>query len=252
MTESIHALSGAYVVDALDDSERATFEEHLPGCLDCQAEVASLREAAVLMADDAALAPPAALREQVLAGIRTVRPLPPPTGTLADEEPGRSAVVVPLRRHRFRMATMAAAAAVVAVLGVGAVTQPWQDDSPPISAVSPADRVLAADDAAHITLSFPNGSKASLVRSEKLGRAVLVTTRMDAPPSGKIFELWLRNAEGRMVPAGKMKAGGDQKILLTGDAGKATAAGITVEPAGGSSSPTTPPIAMFDFDKAGA
>ena len=48
----IHALSGAYAVDALDDLERAGFERHLAGCAACRAEVASLREATAAMADD--------------------------------------------------------------------------------------------------------------------------------------------------------------------------------------------------------
>ncbi len=39
----VHALSGAYAVDALDDLERAHFERHLADCADCQAEVASLQ-----------------------------------------------------------------------------------------------------------------------------------------------------------------------------------------------------------------
>ena len=50
MTE-IHALSGAYAVDALDDLERAAFERHLAECAECQAEVASLREAAAMIAE---------------------------------------------------------------------------------------------------------------------------------------------------------------------------------------------------------
>ena len=77
MKESLHALSGAYVVDALDDEEREAFEQHLPRCLDCQAEVASLREAAAMLADDVAMTPPDSLRTSVLAGISTIRPLPP-------------------------------------------------------------------------------------------------------------------------------------------------------------------------------
>ncbi len=35
----IHALSGAYAVDALDDIERAQFERHLAECAECRAEV---------------------------------------------------------------------------------------------------------------------------------------------------------------------------------------------------------------------
>ena len=77
MTDSLHALSGAYAVDALDDAERAAFERHLAQCVDCQQEVASLREATALMADEAALTPPPELRASVLAGIKNIRPIPP-------------------------------------------------------------------------------------------------------------------------------------------------------------------------------
>ena len=73
----IHALSGAYAVDALDDIERAQFEQHLAACADCRAEVASLRETAALLAETARTTPPAALRDAVLAGITQIRPLPP-------------------------------------------------------------------------------------------------------------------------------------------------------------------------------
>jgi anti-sigma-K factor RskA len=250
--ESVHTLSGAYVVDALDDDERQAFEEHLPGCHDCQAEVASLREAAALMADDAALTPPPSLRASVLAGISTVRPLPPETTTEspADETHG-DAVVVPLRhRRRFRLATLAAAAAVLAIVGFGAVVQPWQDQNPPIAAISPADRVLAADDATHSSINFDDGSKATVVRSLSEGRAVLVTQDMAAPPKGKTYELWLQDKTGHMAPAGLMSSPGDNKVLLRGDATKATGVGITVEPAGGSPQPTSNPVAVLELDKA--
>ena len=39
-------------------------------------------------------------------------------------------------------------------------------------------------------------------------------------------------------------------MVLEGDAATATAAGITVEPAGGSDEPTSEPIALFDFSQA--
>ena len=39
----------------------------------------------------------------------------------------------------------------------------------------------------------------------------------------------------------------DATVLLDGDASKATAVGITVEPDGGSPIPTTPPIALFEL-----
>ena len=41
--DDVHALSGAYTVDAVDDIERARFEQHLRSCPDCRMEVDSLR-----------------------------------------------------------------------------------------------------------------------------------------------------------------------------------------------------------------
>ena len=73
----IHKLTGAYAMDALDDLERARFEQHLATCEDCRAEVAELRETAALLSETVAVPPPAALRESVLAGISQVRPLAP-------------------------------------------------------------------------------------------------------------------------------------------------------------------------------
>ncbi|MEO7351963.1 MAG: anti-sigma factor [Marmoricola sp.] len=253
MNESLHALSGAYSVDALDDDERATFEKHLPGCLDCQREVASLREAAALMADEAALAPPPALRESVLAGIQRIRPLPPLTGTHHGPEREESSPalgeVIAMRPRRRRFAALAAAAAAVVAIGVGSVYQPWQDPNPSGPTLSPADQVLAASDAKHVSIDFKDGSSATLVRSASEGRAVLLTRGMAAPPSGKAFELWLRGRSGVMKPAGMMYNAGDHKVLLQGDASQATAVGITVEPKAGSKSPSSAPIAMFELGK---
>jgi hypothetical protein len=47
-----------------------------------------------------------------------------------------------------------------------------------------------------------------------------------------------------------MSSPGDNKVLLRGDATKATGVGITVEPAGGSPQPTSNPVAVLELDKA--
>ncbi|WP_343994363.1 zf-HC2 domain-containing protein, partial [Terrabacter terrae] len=77
MSDDIHALSGAYAVDALDDVERAHFERHLAGCSACRAEVDSLAAAATELSVLTEVPPPPSLRAKVLADIATVRPLPP-------------------------------------------------------------------------------------------------------------------------------------------------------------------------------
>jgi anti-sigma-K factor RskA len=251
VNQSLHGLSGAYVVDALDDAERVAFEKHLPGCPDCQQEVASLREATTMMADDAALAPPPALRNAVLSGIKTIRPLPPET----DDEPRDSrqrpaasmAKVLPMRPRRRRIAAVLTAAAAVLVVGAGAVFQPWQDDNPPASALSAADQVLAASDAKHVSINFKDGSSATVVHSRSEGRAVLLTQDMALPPAGKAYEVWWQDATGTMIPAGMMKPQPDNKMLLEGEPSKAAGVGITVEPEGGSKAPSSEPIALFDL-----
>jgi anti-sigma-K factor RskA len=236
MTE-IHALSGAYAVDALDDIERAQFERHLAQCAECRAEVASLRSTAALLAETSATPPPEGLRERVLADIATVRPLPPavPTGAAP--------------RRRFRPAPLAAAAAVIAAVAAGGivVADPFGEDTSQ-NQVSAVDQVLQADDAERYTKSI-DGSEATLVRSPSLNKAVLVTKDMAPPPEGKVYELWLDHEGVGMLPAGLMAQGGEQRLLLEGDPATALGAGITVEPAGGSDEPTLPPVTLFAFDK---
>lgn len=244
-----HALSGAYAVDALDDLEKARFERHLADCEICRAEVDGLREAAAALAADAEAAPPAALRDRVLAGIQTVRPLPPvrePSATDAGPvTPGAPAT--PTRSPR-RWLPALVAAAVVTVLGLGAVAwHPWVDETPRLTA---ADRVLQAPDARAVRLDFPDGSSATVTRSERERLAVITTNRMAPPPAGRVYELWFQHADGSMSPAGLMPVKADQTVVLDGDAAAAVGAGITVEPAGGSAEPTGDPIALFDFGAA--
>ena len=46
----IHALAGAYVLDAVNDVERAAFTRHLSQCNACVSEVTELREAVAILA----------------------------------------------------------------------------------------------------------------------------------------------------------------------------------------------------------
>lgn len=52
----------------------------------------------------------------------------------------------------------------------------------------------------------------------------------------------------RMRPAGLMNPSRtDQSVPMTGSVGAASAVGVTLEPAGGSEQPTTPPIALLQL-----
>jgi anti-sigma-K factor RskA len=112
---------------------------------------------------------------------------------------------------------------------------------------SPTDKVLAAEDAESATVELLDGAEATLVRSESLGQAVLITNAMPAAPAGKTYQMWLLTDNGTLASAGLMDPSGDQTILLSGDAAHATAAAISVEPEGGSKQPTSDPVALIDF-----
>lgn len=236
MSSDIHALSGAYAVDALDDLERAQFEQYLSECDACRWEVDSLLEASAVLAEAASASPPAALRARVLAGIETVRPLPP---------------VVPLpvtaERRRRRFPALVAAAAVVALLGAGTVAwDPFADET--TQTVPLADRVLNAPDAERWTEKPVTGGIVTVTRSERLNGAVVQTKDLPPLPPGKVYELWLQH-DGVMVPAGLIADGRSATVVLAGDPATAQATAISIEPAEGSGKPTTFPIATFEFEQ---
>ena len=229
----IHKLTGAYALDAVDDIERAAFEHHLAECEDCRTEVASLRETTALLAESAAISPPPSLRDSVLSGVSQVRPLPPITS------PPRRAAWFPLL----------VAAALVAVLGIGVtVWQPWESDTQSLTAT---EQVLRASDAEKVEVDLGEAGRATVVRSKSVGKAVITTEDMAPAPAGKDFVLWLKSAEGEMLPAGPMPDEPNATVVLEGDAGTAMAAGITLETEGEPPvEPTLPIVAVFDFAQA--
>ncbi len=244
----IHALSGAYAVDALDDIERAQFEQHLVECAECRAEVASFRETGALLAETEAEAPPASLRSSVLAGISQVRPLPPDTAPAETTVPAQPAQPTqptqPAVRRRRLPHLLLAAAAVLLAVGVLA-WHPWQHDTATI-----AEQVLNAPDAVRVTEQLPNGGgRLTLVRSPSLGRAVMIGDHVPAPGDGKTYQLWLQQPGRGMVSAGLMPDA-DQPTVLTGNLSTAQAAAVSVEPAAGSKTPTLPALALFPLGTA--
>ena len=234
--QAVHLLAGAYVVDGLAPGELLDFESHLAGCRDCRDEVASLRAAAVLLADTVASSPPPLLRRRVIREVSRVRPLPP--------LPATGAAAPPVRRTRRRAWALAVAAGLIAVVGTGVAVDVVSD---PADQVSASSLVLHAADSKHSTIESRRGWTATVWHSDSVGRAVLVTTDLPAPPDGLVYQAWLDQPISGRVSAGLLPSRPDQTVALQGDAATAKAAAITLEPAGGSSSPTSDPIAVFDF-----
>jgi anti-sigma-K factor RskA len=280
MSADVHSLVGAYAVDAIDEQERAAFELHLAECPECRAEVASLVEAGAQLSLVSQTAPPPAMRAAVLAGIRTVRPLPPleqpaaaghqlqgvgrdPDAPAAripvvidddDAEPTPTAPaadlpanVVPMRRRRPVAEWLVGAAAAVALIAGGIAWSPW-DDGAGKAPVSASEQVLEAKDAQRVVQNI-GGAKVTVVRSASLHKAVVVADNMAAAPTGKDYQFWFDQPGKGMVNAGVMPHGSAPTltVMLEGDAATASGAGITLEPAGGSPEPTSTPLALFSF-----
>jgi len=247
-----------YAVDALDPPERAAVEAHLAGCAACRHELDLHR--ATLGAMAVPEEPPADLwggiSRQIHAGAAddplrpgletrevVVVPLPPPApdATPLGEEPRP--------RHRARGyrpeawwrsgRVLAAAAAVVVVLGVGAVVVGLPGDEP-----SPSVPELAADAAADpqstlVTLSSAAGEPAArvvLADDADFDDDFVVFDDLPALDAEGTYQLW-RTDQGPPVSLGLLGDGADGAAEVSLPQGVAGFA-ISREPAGGSPSPT--------------
>ncbi|MFE6331642.1 anti-sigma factor domain-containing protein [Streptomyces sp. NPDC057798] len=239
----LHTLTGAYALHALPDDERAVFEKHLRACAACRDEVAEFTATAAELGSAVAVGPQPAAKQQVLQRIATVRQVGPAS------RPG--ALFTGLRRRLPRFALAACLAAATALGGIAA----WQHDR----AEDAADRaqqahgrmdqliaVLGAPDAATRTARLEDGSRATVVVSDRRDQAVLLTD-LPAPPPGKAYQAWYQ-VDGSMRSAGLMDAyRTGQALVLEGSPSTASAVGITVEPTGGSPRPTSAPIALLSL-----
>ncbi|WFE53233.1 anti-sigma factor [Micromonospora sp. WMMD1155] len=233
MSADVHTLVGAYVLDAVDDVERAAFERHLVECEPCRVEVAELRETVVRLADDTVIeSPPPGLRERTLAqAARTPQLRANVAGASGTRQAGR-----------WRQLTVAAAAAVLVAGGASAIT--WTVSNDRISdeqASSEQARqiaaVLDAPDARVFERSLQPGGAATVVVSRGRDRGVVLLRDLPAPGSGRIYELWLiRGSEPRKV--GQLAEGDRASTTVIGPVGEADTFGVSNEPVGGSATPT--------------
>jgi anti-sigma-K factor RskA len=224
-----HTLVGPYVLDALPQDERDMFEDHLSRCPECQAEASELLAAAAHLGQAAAVVPPAALRQQVLAEVARTRQVAPGR-PLARLDEGR--------RPQPWLAPLVAAAMVAVLAAVGALA---------LQADHRADRaediaaVVSASDAQEIEVSGDGGAM-RLVVSDDHDSSVVVADGMDAPPDGKTYALWFQE-DGEMVLHGTFVPGPDGSVRARVDGVPVDVVGVTVEDEGSIDGPTLPVVA---------
>jgi anti-sigma-K factor RskA len=242
-SHDLHLLTGAYAVDALTGAELDEFEKHLRRCTSCTEEVRGLRETAARLGLTTAIEPPPWMREQVLAAASRTRQLPPSGGRLLARNTPRR--MTRLRRSLPRSAAAVAVAAVIVVLAVLQVNtrnqlQQTQQGSRAVAAV------LAAPDARLETSSTTVGGTVTAVISARDREAVITAAGMPTPADAKVYQLWVMSGS-RARSAGLLPGSstGVTSPVLAADVQPGDRLAITVEPAGGTSRPTTTPIVLL-------
>ena len=242
MTADVHALAGAYALDALPSDERAFFERHLAACDACRAEVAELTETAARLGSAAAQTPPPGLRERVLAAADVTRQLPPhPEPAPAVEDLAR------VRAGQRWLMPVAACLALVAVAltGLAVNLNRRMTDAQEIAGDNRALlSVLAADDFRTVDLAMGDSS-ARFMYSPAEDQGVLVANDMPNVGDDETYELWLIH-DGSPIKAGLFLPGESGTAVATVDGTSVRGAeliAVTVEPAGGSDKPTGPVLA---------
>ncbi|MCU1518349.1 MAG: anti-sigma factor [Pseudarthrobacter sp.] len=130
-----------------------------------------------------------------------------------------------------------AAAAVIALggVGVGAYVADQND---------PLNQVVRADDVREASVPVSAGGTATVLISSSKDAVVVKMNGVPAPPAGKVYQMWLIPKDGSApVSQGLMDEAALSKPAVVKGIASAAALGITVEPVGGSASPTFPTVA---------
>ncbi|MFJ3987758.1 anti-sigma factor domain-containing protein [Streptomyces sp. NPDC090032] len=242
-----HTFAGAYALDALDADERAAFEAHLDACPDCRLEVAEFAATAGRLALAVGVTPPPALKDSVLRQISNVRQEPPRTGRDPQVERSSGRSLLWMRRWMLAACFVAAALGGVATWQHQEAQDAQQQADQAQASAEQVAAVLGASDAKTHATSLPDGARGVVVVSKRQNRAVFTASGLSTPPEGKVYELWFDD-HGTMRPAGLLGPDRSNQItLMDGTVDQASGVGITVEPAGGSKTPTLPPVGLIEF-----
>jgi anti-sigma-K factor RskA len=242
VTTEIHTLVGAYVLDAVDDIERASFERHLRECDACRTEVDEFRETTAHLAHDTWSVPPPWLRDNVMGEISRTRQAPP----VVPEAPAAP----PVRGVSRRRWLISAAAAVVAAAGAGSAVYAVQDqrvrDQRQIAEAARLNearvrQILSAPDVVLKEQPVSTGGRVT-VASSRLHDAGVVLLAAGNAPAGKVYQMWTIRG-GAPASASVLAEGQSADVVVVEGLPGASDVGLTLEPPGGSAAPTTPLVA---------
>jgi anti-sigma-K factor RskA len=231
-------------LDALDTDARLEVEAHVAACPGCQRELDGLREVATALGNTVE-APPAELWAKI-------------AGHLYDTPRGDEAALPPLltaypvegrrtrrvRRARVMVATaLLAAAAAILVLALNLSSESDHVANLQQALASNAvQHALATPGHRLVTLSGSDHEALATFVVLRDGTGYLVHSTMAPLPAGKTYQLWGFVA-GKPVSVGIMGSSPHEVAFTLASTPRPSTFGVTVEPAGGSLTPTLPMVA---------
>jgi hypothetical protein len=267
----LHTLAGAYVMDAVSDSERVQFARHLASCAECREEIRELHEATARLGTASAVQPRSELKGPTIRAARRISQLPPAVPAAATAGPSRAdrsrrsrldsagsrrarhwLAVLP-RSALIASAILTASAVVLAVATQHMAVQLDRSQRQDHAQLDRSQRkdhmiatVLAASDAVMLTASVSTGGTATIVMSHREHALVFTAHGLRPLPAAECYELWLMGPSGDR-PAGLLQAsaGGMTGPAVVAGLSAGDMIGVTVEPAAGSQQPTSPPIVLI-------
>jgi anti-sigma-K factor RskA len=271
--EEAQELLGAYALHAVDGEERAALEYHVSECVRCASELDGLSEVAAALGnqgepasqelwdrisarlyddvDETRVPPIRALDPSRAATAPTPTTSPTPSPALTQAPTPVTTPVVALRtamsrRARFGVAAMAVAAALlVGVLSVSLVNAnnhvSQLTNALDLASHNVVDAALVTPGHVNVTLNDAhsvNVAKFVLVN----GQGYLVSSQMSTLPVGKTYQLW-GIIDHKPISIGLMGNSPHEVSFSVEGARLPTALAVTIEPAGGSVTPTSPIVA---------
>ena len=224
-TDTVHDLTAAYALDALDETERREYEAHLAHCEQCRTDLGSFSEAAGSLAYAVAgPEPPPQLRSRILDRARAERPN-----------------VVPLRPRWAVPAAVTAVAAVAATIALAIWASTLSSKVESLQSQRDRQQSVAAVLTAPGAHALQFGSNGRLVVTPQ-GEAALVFRRLARAPRGMTYEAWVAQG-GKPAPAGTFDASGSvTSLVLTKRVPRGARVMVTRERAPGTQQPGHQPI----------
>ena len=224
--DRLEELIAAAALGGLDEADRVEMERemasHGPDCAECRRLVEEYEEVAGRLAFALDSLPMAAgAEDRLIVAARATAPAPGSIRVL--ESRGRPRRTRPGGMYVRRWLVAAAAAVIALVAGsVGYV-------------LAPSGAGLRT-----VTLPATGGQRLAVVYVPGSEQALLVGSNLDAPPAGKVYELWyIARKEANPTPAGTFKPDSNGGVLMRTTVGPAfVALAVSVEPPGGSKKPT--------------